>query len=154
MSRRRKRPAKTNIGQWGGLSAYHSLRHSQAKIGRAVENRILSGFHDYGSPLRPLVKVHPVTARKALYIGRHAYGIPGLSQEESERMLDDLLGFACREPRIFRHTWQAGDLAIWDNRAVLHRVRPYDYGEPRIMVHTRVAGDPRSELAETDPSHR
>ena len=67
---------------------------------------------------------------------------------------DDLLGFACREPRIFRHTWQAGDLAIWDNRAVLHRVRPYDYGEARIMVHTRVAGDPRSELAETDPNHR
>ena len=55
---------------------------------------------------------------------------------------------------MHRHTWRAGDVAIWDNRAVLHRARPYDRTEPRVMVHTRVAGDPRTELAPTDPSHR
>ena len=132
-----------------GLSAYHSLRHSQAKIGHEPNGGSLYGFHDEGAPLRPLVKVHPVTGRKALYIGRHAYGIPGLLEETSEQLLDDLLAFACREPRVLRHDWKVGDVAVWDNRAVLHRARPYDYEAPRVMVHTRVAGDPRTELAET-----
>lgn len=137
-----------------GLSAYHSLYHSQAKIGHAAVSGGLSGFHSEGAPLRPLVKVHPVTGRKALYIGRHAYGIPGLSDVESEGLLDGLMSFACRDPRIHRHDWEVGDLVIWDNRCVLHRARPYDYDEPRVMVHTRVAGDPRTELAETDPNQR
>jgi alpha-ketoglutarate-dependent taurine dioxygenase len=137
-----------------GLSAYHSLYHSQAKIGHEAQGMALSGFHGEGAPLRPLVKEHPVTGRKALYIGRHAYGIPGLSGEESERLLDELLDFACQAPRVYRHEWQVGDVVIWDNRAVLHRACPYDYDEPRVMVHTRVAGDPRTELAETDPRQR
>lgn len=131
------------------LSAHHSLHHSQAKIGHEPKDDSLSGFRAEGIPLRPLVKEHPVTGRKALFIGRHAYGIPGLDEAESERLLDDLLAFACRPPRIYRHEWRVGDVVVWDNRAVLHRARPYDHQEPRVMVHVRVAGDPRSELAPT-----
>jgi alpha-ketoglutarate-dependent taurine dioxygenase len=137
-----------------GLSAYHSLYHSQSKIGHAPKSLGLSGFHSEGAPLRPLVKRHPATGRKSLFIGRHAYGIPGLSEPESEQLLDDLLDLACQTPRIYRHAWQVGDVVIWDNRAVLHRARPYAYAEPRIMLHVRVAGDPRSELAPTDASRR
>jgi alpha-ketoglutarate-dependent taurine dioxygenase len=137
-----------------GLSAYHSLYHSQAKLGHVARPGSLAGFHEQGAPLRPLVKRHAVTGRKALYIGRHAHDIPGLSRAESERLLEELLDFACRPPRLLRHDWQPGDLAVWDNRCVLHRARPYDYSEPRVMVHTRVAGDPRTERAETDPSRR
>lgn len=136
-----------------GLSAYHSLYHSQAKIGHRAKSGGLSGFHNEGAPLRPLVKVHPETGRKALYIGRHAYGIPGLSDEASEQLLDELIEFACRAPRTTMHHWKVGDVVIWDNRAVLHRARPYDYREPRFVVHTRIAGDPRSELAETLADH-
>jgi len=136
------------------LSAYHSLYHSQAKIGHQTKEGGISGFHGQGAPLRPLVKEHPVTGRNALYIGRHAYGIPGLSEAESENLLDELMAFACQEPRVYRHEWGVGDLVLWDNRAVLHRARPYDYGEARVMLHTRIAGDPRTELADTDPSHR
>ena len=105
------------------------------------------GFHQEDPPLRPLVKVHPVTGRPALYIGRHAYGIPGLSPEESEALLDELVDFACRPPRTYEHNWQPGDVVIWDNRCVLHRARPYDRSEPRVMKHVRVAGDPASEMA-------
>jgi len=130
------------------LSAYHSLYYSQAKIGHVAKPGGLSGFHNQAPPLRPLVKPHPVTGRRALYIGRHAYGIPGLSEEDSERLLDELMSFACQEPRIYRHAWQVADVVIWDNRAVMHRARPYDYDQPRVMVHTRVAGDPRTELAQ------
>jgi alpha-ketoglutarate-dependent taurine dioxygenase len=126
------------------LSAYHSIRYSQSRIGLG------EGYSGYGAsvetpPLRPLVKRHPVTARPALYIGRHAYGIPGLSPGESERLLDELLDFACRPPRTVTHAWRPGDVAIWDNRCLLHRARPYDHREARVMQHTRIAGDPATE---------
>ena len=91
--------------------------------------------------LRPLVKVHPETGRPALYIGRHAYGIPGLSEAESEQLLDDLLTFACQPHRTYCHPWQPGDVVLWDNRCVLHRARPYDRREGRLMKHTRVKGE-------------
>lgn len=130
-----------------GLSAYHSYFHSQALVGHEAEVGAGYGFYAGDKPLRPLVKKHPVTGRSALYIGRHAYGIPGLSEAESEELLSELEEFACRPPRTFMHDWQAGDAAIWDNRRVLHRARPYDPDEPRLLYHTRVAGDPETELA-------
>lgn len=136
------------------LSAYHSLYHSQAKIGHIVETDAGYGYHTKGAPLRPLVKTHPVTGRKSLFIGRHAYRIPGLDDAEAEDLLGDLLAFACRPPRTHAHSWQPGDVIVWDNRCVLHRARPYDYGEARVMRHTRVAGDPASELAATGRDER
>ena len=130
-----------------GLAAFHSLAHSQARAGYVAK----SASYSYGvsdelePPLRPLVKLHPVTGRPALFIGRHAYGIPGLSAEESERLLDELLAFACQPPRVHTHRWRPGDAAIWDNRCLLHRARPYDPGVPRVLHHTRIAGDPVTE---------
>ena len=137
-----------------GLSAHHSLYHSQAKIGHVVQPGAAYGFHTKGEPLRPLVKIHPVTGRPALFIGRHAHAIPGLGEAESEKLLSDLVDFACRPPRTYAHRWQPGDVVIWDNRCVLHRARPYDYSEARVMRHTRVAGDPATELAPTDRDER
>jgi len=129
------------------LSAYHSLYYSQGRIGHKAAVGSSYGFHTDDPPLRPLVKVHPVTGRKSLFIGRHAYGIPGLTPEESERLLRDLVTFACQPPRVYSHAWQPGDVVVWDNRCVLHRARPFDHREARVMKHTRVAGDPASELA-------
>jgi alpha-ketoglutarate-dependent taurine dioxygenase len=137
-----------------GLSAHHSLYHSQAKIGHVVKAGDGYGFHTKGEPLRPLVKIHPVTGRPALFIGRHAHAIVGLDEAESEQLLSELVDFACRPPRTYAHRWQPGDVVIWDNRCVLHRARPYDYREPRVMRHTRVAGDPATELAPTDRDER
>ena len=128
------------------LAAFHSLLYSQAKIGHRGKVGASYGFTDAVPPLRPLVKTHPVTGRRSLYIGRHAYGIPGLDPSESERLLADLVAFACQPPRVYQHEWRAGDVAVWDNRCVLHRARPYDHREPRVMKHTRVAGDPSTEL--------
>ncbi len=135
-------PMRERIGE---LSAYHSLRRSQALIGDTSEYGY--GYHDGPIPLRPLVKIHPVTDRPSLYIGRHAYGIPGLSESESEKLLDELIAFACQAPRIYRQEWQPGDIVVWDNRCLLHRARPYDHAEPRVMKHTRIAGDPVAERA-------
>ena len=133
----------------GELSAYHSLYRSQAKIGYEIKPGAGYGFHTKGAPLRPLVKTHPVTGRKSLFIGRHTYRIPGLDDDEAQGLLDDLVTFACRPPRTLTHRWRPGDVVIWDNRCVLHRARPYDFNEPRTLRHVRVAGDPASELAPT-----
>jgi alpha-ketoglutarate-dependent taurine dioxygenase len=136
------------------LSAYHSLYASQAKLGYVVETGTAYGYHDKGAPLRPLVKTHPVTGRKALYVGRHTYRIPGMEDDDALRLLDELLENACQPPRVYTHHWVPGDLLIWDNRCVMHRARPYDFNQPRILQATRIAGDPASELAPTGRDER
>ena len=137
-----------------GLSAYHSLYASQAKAGFNFRTGEGYGYHTKGAPLRPLVKTHPVTGRKSLFIGRHAFRLPGMADEDAQALLDELLDHACRAPRVYSHSWEPGDLMIWDNRCVLHRAMPYDYSEPRVLRHVRVAGDPASELVETGQDER
>jgi alpha-ketoglutarate-dependent taurine dioxygenase len=127
------------------LAAHHSLFYSQEKIGVTNHPKGAYGYHDGPAPLRPLVKVHPATGRPALYIGRHAYGVPGLTEAESEALLDELLTFACQPPRVYHHDWEVGDLVVWDNRCVLHRARPWNLDQLRVMKHTRVSGDPATE---------
>ena len=136
--------------QLDGLSACHSLVYSQAKVGhapRAGSQYSGYGFHDGDPPRRPLVKVHPETGRRSLLIGRHAYAVDGLSEAHSERLLDELLEFACQPPRVYHHRWQVGDAVVWDNRCLLHRAMPWDLTRPRVMYHSRIAGDPVSEAA-------
>jgi alpha-ketoglutarate-dependent taurine dioxygenase len=131
-----------------GLCAHHSLYYSQSRIGHvpaAGSEYAGYGFHDQPPPLRPLAKEHPETHRRSLLIGRHAYGVPGLSPDESERLLDELVEFACRPPRTYHHHWTPGDAVVWDNRCLLHRACPWDMREARVMYHSRIAGDPASE---------
>jgi alpha-ketoglutarate-dependent taurine dioxygenase len=137
-----------------GLSAYHSLYASQAKIGHIVDPGSGYGYHTKGAPLRPLVKTHPVTGRKSLCLGRHVFRIPGMADEEAVSLVDDLIEFACEPPRTYAHNWTPGDLIIWDNRCVMHRARPYDFSEARVMQATRIAGEASSELAPTVADER
>lgn len=138
-------PMRTRIAD---LSAYHSLRYSQGKLGH--EHKDGSAYSGYGMtvadpPLRPLVKVHPETGRPCLMVGRHAYGVPGLRPEQSEALLEALCAQACQPPRVWRHRWTPGDAVIWDNRRLMHRAMPWDMRVPRVMWHSRIAGDPLSE---------
>ena len=130
------------------LSAFHSTQYSQAiDVGDFPEQAEGTIYHGEAY-LRPLVKVHPETGKKNLFIGRHAFGIPGLTRTESRSLLKELMNFVVSEPkRIYQHKWQEGDLLFWDNRALLHRACAYDYRQARVMIATRVAGDIRSELA-------
>ena len=141
--------APSTLEKISTLSAFHSLYQSQAKNGYKVETGKGYGYHTEGAPLRPLIKKHPVTGRNALCIGRHAYKIPGMEDKEANNLLDSLLEDACQQPRLYKHSWSAGDLVIWDNRCVLHRACPYDVSEPRVLQATRISGDPKSEFAET-----
>ncbi|MCC3304248.1 TauD/TfdA dioxygenase family protein [Sneathiella sp. HT1-7] len=137
------------------MKAYHSLHYSQQKMGFTQKKKDSEysgyGLHDLEPPLRPLVKTHPETGRPCLTIGRHAYGIPGLSEEKSEALLEELVDFTCQAPRIYHHHWEPGDVVIWDNRCLLHQATPWDMNQPRIMYHSRIAGDPKSELAPSQP---
>ena len=123
-----------------GRSALHSYRYSQGKVGGLD---VLSGTElgDLPPVEHPIVRVHPETARKSLYIGRHASHIIGEDVTESRTLLEALCEDACRPPRVFSHRWKAGDLVIWDNRCVLHRGRPYPPDQPREMRRTTVAGE-------------
>jgi len=136
-----------------GLSAYHSLFYSQGRAGYLPSTRNdqggydMYGYHDGEPSLRPLVKVHPDTGRPNLVIGRHAYGIPGMQPDESERLLDRLCDDACQPPRVHHHRWTVGDAVVWDNRRLMHQATPFDLTQPRRMWHTRIAGERETELA-------
>ena len=130
------------------LSAYHSTQYSQANDLGDFPPQDTDGIYHGEAYLRPLVKVHPETGIKNLFVGRHAFGIPGLTRIESRQLLKELLEFVVSEPsRVFSHKWQPGDILLWDNRALLHRAQSYDYSSPRVLTGTRVAGDPKTELA-------
>jgi alpha-ketoglutarate-dependent taurine dioxygenase len=124
------------------MSAHHSFAYGQARAGLAPANKDAYGAKamTQGVPLRPLVKTHPETGRRALCLGRHAYDVSGLDPDESERLLDELTAFACQPPRTWTHRWTCGDAVIWDNRCLMHRALPWDLGQPRDMRHTRLAG--------------
>ena len=134
------------------LSAHHSLAHSQRLLGEETKSED-SEYIGYGLdvddvPLRPIMKVHPETGTPSLALGRHAYGIPGLEEEESARLIADLIQFAVAdESRVYQHRWQPGDVVVWDNRCLMHRACPWNYDEPRVMLHSRIAGDPGTESA-------
>ena len=133
----------------GRLCARHSNYWSHEQLGQPTETGQSYGWHTLGAPLRPLVKVHPATRRKAVYSGRHAYGVEGFSPEDSAKFLKELIEFIAQPPRTWGIDWVPGDFAIFDNRRVMHRVQPYDYSQPRTMRHTRVAGDVLTEWAPT-----
>ena len=131
----------------GPLAAFHSRRVSMRRSGLHVDEANASryqlyGFGDHEPPLRPLVKVHPVTSRPNLLAGQHAHAIPGLAPDESQALLDRLDDEACRPPRTYLHDWTPGDAVLWDNRRLMHRATPHDPAQPRRMWHTRIAGDP------------
>ena len=117
----------------------HSLMYSRGSL----------GFVDYTEeekamfrPVRQrLVRTHPVTGRKSLYLSSHAGGILGLPIPEARIILRDLNEHATQPAFVYVHQWRQWDLVMWDNRQVMHRVRRYDDSHPRDMRRTTVAGD-------------
>lgn len=129
------------------LAAYHSYFHSQGQLGHHVKVGSNYGFDGNDLPLHPLVKVHPVTTKCALYLGRHAFRIPGMRDDDAQVFLRRLLDFTCQPPRLYKHRWEVGDVVVWDNRCLLHRAEPYDDKQARLLMHTRISGDRQSETA-------
>jgi alpha-ketoglutarate-dependent 2,4-dichlorophenoxyacetate dioxygenase len=88
-----------------------------------------------------VVRTHPATGRKSLYLGSHASHILGRPVDEGRSLLRELLEFATQPQFVYRHVWRQHDLVMWDNRCVLHRGRPWDERRYRRVMHrTTVAG--------------
>ena len=88
-----------------------------------------------------LVRTHPVTGRKSLYLASHAGTIVGWPMPEARALLRDLTEHATQAQFVFVHQWRQYDLVMWDNRQMMHRVRRFDESEIRDMRRTTVAGD-------------
>ncbi|MBI1774121.1 MAG: TauD/TfdA family dioxygenase [Proteobacteria bacterium] len=116
-------PEKTR-SKIAGLSAEHSLLHSNAQLGLPdvsdEERAALAGAE------QPVVRIHPTTKRMSLYLASHASHIVGWPVPEGRLLLLDLIEFATQRSFVYRHSWRQGDLAMWDNRCTMHRVLHYD----------------------------
>jgi taurine dioxygenase len=90
----------------------------------------------------PIIRTHPVTRRKALFLGRrrNAY-IEGLELEDSEGLLDALWAHATRSELTWYQQWRVGDLVLWDNRCALHRRDEFDANSRRLMHRSQIKGD-------------
>jgi alpha-ketoglutarate-dependent 2,4-dichlorophenoxyacetate dioxygenase len=106
-----------------GLRAHHSIAYSREVLGfkfSAEEQEKLKGA------VHPLVRTNPNTRRRSLYLASHASQIVGWPVPEGRLLLRDLIEHATRPQFVYRHVWRVGDLVIWDNRATMHRGRPFD----------------------------
>ena len=88
-----------------------------------------------------LVRTHPVSGRKSLYLASHAGAIVGMPMAEARILLRDLTEHATQPKFVYVHRWHRWDLVMWDNRQMMHRARRYDESQPRDMRRTTVAGD-------------
>jgi alpha-ketoglutarate-dependent 2,4-dichlorophenoxyacetate dioxygenase len=94
------------------------------------------------APVRQrLVRTHPVTGRKSLYLSSHAGSIVGWPVPEARAFLRDLVEHATQRQFVYAHRWRVGDLVMWDNRQTMHRARPFPVHEPRDMRRTTLMGD-------------
>ena len=106
-----------------GLRVHHSIAHSREILGFAFsqkEQEILKGA------VHPLIRTLPRSGRKSLYIAAHASRIIDWPLPEGRLLLLELIEHATRPEFVYRHTWQVGDLVIYDNRATMHRARPFE----------------------------
>jgi alpha-ketoglutarate-dependent 2,4-dichlorophenoxyacetate dioxygenase len=117
----------------------HSLMYSRGSMGFTEltdEERAMM------KPVRQrLVRTHPVTGRKSLYLSSHAGSVVGWLVPESRDLLRDLTEHATQREFVYVHRWRQDDLVMWDNRQTMHRVRRFDETQPRDMRRTTVAGD-------------
>ncbi len=129
----------------GGLVCEHSQLFSREQIG-------FGDFTDeerrqFAPVMQRLIRRHPSTGRKSLYLASHAGTIVGWPVPEARAFLRDLIEHATQRKFVYVHEWKQFDLVIWDNQATMHRARPFDATQVRDMHRTTVAGT-RSTMVE------
>jgi alpha-ketoglutarate-dependent taurine dioxygenase len=91
----------------------------------------------------PMVRRHPVSGRKSLYISTiYNDAIEGLDDEASRQLIEELSEFAAQPRYMYRHVWEPHDVLMWDNRCTVHAVTPHDPAERRVMHRTTISGEP------------
>jgi alpha-ketoglutarate-dependent 2,4-dichlorophenoxyacetate dioxygenase len=159
------------IPSTGGETEFASTRLAWERLPQTLRRRLDSAYasHDYAhsrgkiaphlasqrekSSLPPVSWRmrwrNPANGRDALYVASHTCAIEGMADDAARALVADLIAFATAPGHTHLHTWQAGDVIMWDNRAVLHRGRPWPNDEARHMVRTTISaceGDGLSEM--------
>ena len=127
-------------GRLAGAKAIHvyQSRYSERKLQSLPDTAKIPD-----SVAHPLVRTHPESGRKALYLNPiRTEGIVGMDDAEGLSLLDDLLAHATQEKYQYRHRWQPGDVVMWDNRCLLHKANgDYDMSQLRYMYRVMLQGD-------------
>ncbi len=123
-----------------GLLAEHSIFHSRSKLG-------FTEFSDEERAALPpvqhaVVRVHPGSKRKSLYLASHASHIVGWPVPDGRMLISDLIEHATQGQFVYTHVWAPGDLVMWDNRCTMHRGRPYDEAVHRRDLRRATIDDP------------
>jgi alpha-ketoglutarate-dependent 2,4-dichlorophenoxyacetate dioxygenase len=160
----------------GGETEYVSTRLAWERLDRATQQRLENCFvwHDYAhsrakvaadlaSPeeraaLPPacwrMVWTNPANGRGALYLASHAYAIEGTEKAAAQKLIEELMDAATAPGTSYIHQWKSGDVVMWDNRATMHRGRPWPALEPRLMVRTTIQAIEADGLASVRPPSR
>ena len=129
-----------------GLEAEHSYE-ARNKIQRAKYGDLRPGLSEEQRTkvrpvIHPVVRVHPDSGRKALFVNEgFTTRIIGLPEEESQALLHDLFDFSVQERFIYRHNWAANDLIFWDNRQTMHLATPFPPQYRRRLNRTTIRGN-------------
>lgn len=121
------------------LLCEHSQIYSRGRLGFTAADFTPAELQRFRPVCQRLVRRHPVTGRRSLYLSSHAGTIVGWPLAEARVFLDDLTEHATQRQFVYSHTWRQFDLVMWDNRVTMHRGRRYDSREVRDMHRTTVA---------------
>ena len=119
-----------------GLKAVHDLDASRMRAG---EPPMSAAQRAAAPPVEhPVVREHPETGRKILYISQHVSHFSNLERKESDALFRRLLDHSTQERFVFRHRWGSRDVVMWDNRCTMHCATPYDAAAERRVIHRTV----------------
>jgi alpha-ketoglutarate-dependent 2,4-dichlorophenoxyacetate dioxygenase len=134
------------------MFAWHDYSHSRGK----VAPNIVSDAERAALPPQcwRMVWKNPVNDRGSLYVASHAYAIDGMEQSAAQKFLAELIEAATAPGLSYEHAWRRGDVVMWDNRATLHRGRPWPPHEARTMVRTTISATDADGLQSMRPPSR
>ncbi|HZL39607.1 MAG TPA: TauD/TfdA family dioxygenase [Pseudolabrys sp.] len=157
----------------GGETEYVSTRLAFERLDAGLRKKLENSFawHDYAhsrgkitadlaSPeeraaLPPqcwrMVWKNPVNGRSALYLASHAYAVEGMDEAAGKKLIDELTEAATTPEVSYVHQWKSGDVVMWDNRATMHRGRPWPAHEARLMVRTTISATAADGLESVRP---
>lgn len=128
---------KTKIAD---LQVEHSVEVSMSRAGIEPSEENLTYWRSFPIKKHNLVWTHK-SGRRSLVIGCHAHKVVGMDKSESDALLSELLEWATQPRFVYRHEWSPGDLIVWDNTGVIHRVEPYPLDCGRVMNRSTLMGE-------------
>lgn len=124
-----------------GLRAVHNLDFSRNR--RHGEDPLTEEQRRAKPPVdHPVVRIHPETGRRCLFLGDHAESVVGMPYDEGRALIDELNALAVHSDLTYEHHWKPRELLVWDNRCVMHRATAYDAGtQGRVIRRCTVLGE-------------